>query len=91
MAVRQSFAVVSMAVCRPSTMCISKTSAMVVDGLPAWAKYTYKAKEKVKGKWKTVTKSVTRTFALTVAPAIGMDGGSILTRQNFTTVPRFMV
>ena len=45
---------------------------MVVDGLPAWAKYTYKAKE-------------------TVAPAIGMGGGSILTRQNFTTVPRFMV
>ena len=32
------------------------------------AKYSYKAKEKVKGKWKTVTKSITRTFALTVAP-----------------------
>ena len=72
MAVRQSFAVVSMAVRRPSTMCISKTSAMVVDGLPAWAKYTYKAKE-------------------TIAPAIGMGGGSILFGKNFTTVPRFMV
>ena len=45
MAVRQSFAVVSMAVRRPSTMCISKTSAMVVDGLPAWAKYTYEKVE----------------------------------------------
>ena len=32
------------------------------------AKYTYKAKEKVKGKLKTVTKSVTRAFAFTVAP-----------------------
>ena len=31
------------------------------------AKYTYKAKEKVKGKWKTVTKTLVRTFALTVA------------------------
>jgi hypothetical protein len=32
------------------------------------AKYTYKAKEKVKGKLKTVTKSLVREFAFTVAP-----------------------
>ena len=32
------------------------------------AKYAYKAKEKVKGKWKTVTKYVERTFTLAVSP-----------------------
>jgi len=31
------------------------------------AKYTYKVKEKVKGKWKTVPKTLTREFALVVA------------------------
>ena len=32
------------------------------------AKYAYKAKEKVKGKWKPVTKYVERTFNLAVSP-----------------------
>ena len=31
------------------------------------AKYEYKAKEKVKGKWKTVTKTLVRTFNLVIA------------------------
>jgi hypothetical protein len=37
------------------------------------ARYAYKAKEKVKGKWKTVTKYVTREFTLTVGE--GTFGG----------------
>ncbi len=39
------------------------------------AKYAYKVKEKVKGKWTTVTKYLKRPFSITVQPGWGTGGG----------------
>ena len=50
------------------------------------AKYSYKAKEMAKGKWKTVTKTLTREFALTVSPVPVVPDAADVTIRGMATL-----